>query len=258
MPTKKKASTAVAVVEDSDWPILSLPEDSSVVQTLADMGVDRFDLDKLVVPAGGATTFERETLEGTQSVREVECIVALAQANQRAFYAASIEDGDGSSPPDCSSEDGVNGFGINEWDVEGLEPEPHDCATCPMNAFESKDRGAGRGKACSEKMSLYAFDAETMIPFVVQVPATSLKPMKKYALRLMGGKKKIGHVVTKLTLEKKTSPMPHAVLNFAYAGALSGEAAKRMDALEGELRTAFSNTRHGGGSGSEGGSNEMD
>lgn len=237
MATKKKEA-ALAVMESQDWPVLTTPDDAqSVSQVLGEMGVTRFDLDKIVVPAGGAVAFEVEKLEGVEYEQELEVIIAFAVANQRSFYKLSIEDGDGSQSPDCSSEDGVNGFGMIDPDDDDEEKAAHECASCPWNQFGTALTGGG--KRCGEKAVLYAFNKETMIPFVIQVPATSLKPMKKYAMKLMGRGRKASGVVTKIALEKKEQPTPHAVMTFSYLGDLDEAARAKMEGVEQELRATF-------------------
>lgn len=245
---KKKESTALAVIEDTEFPVLAVGADAKPIGTqLRDMGVSRFDLSKVTVPSAGAVAFEVETLEDVEYFKELRVVIAYSQSNQRSWHRTSIEDSDGHSAPDCSSEDGINGYGVNTLPAEGIEAgseddaqrEAHDCVTCPWNEWESARGGSGNAKDCSEYIVLYAFGEDSLVPFVMQVPPTSLKAARKYSLRLLGAGKKLGDVVTVLTLEKKESPVLHSVINFKYGGPLSPEAAKRMETVEEDMRTAF-------------------
>lgn len=236
---KKKEEAAIAVIESSEFPVLTVDDPGKVALTLREMGVSRFDLSKVTVPAGGAIAFEIEALEGVEYVKSLDVVVAFQQANQRAWYAVPIDEGDGGSPPNCTSEDGINGLGINDpdGDLEGPK-EHHDCATCRWNVFGS-DRGGGRSKDCSERMVFYCFGKDSLIPFILQVPSKSLKPAKRYALKMMGFGRNLTGIVTRLSLLKKETPQPHAVIEFNFIGDLTPEDKKRMGGVADDMREAF-------------------
>lgn len=238
MATKKK-ETALTVIESKDFPVLMVDDPQKVAITLREMGVTKFDLSKVTVPAGGAIAFEIETLDDIEYVKELDVVIAYQQSNQRAWYATPIEEGDGNSPPSCTSEDGINGLGINDPDADLEGPnEHHDCATCKWNVFGS-DRSGGKSKDCGERIILFCFGRESMIPFVLQVPAKSLKPAKRHALKMMGFGRSLTGIVTRLSLEKKDVPQPHAVIVFKYLGDLSPEDKKRMDGVADDMRETF-------------------
>lgn len=250
MPTKKKSSksTAVATVDVTEFPVLAQSGGArEVVQSLQDLGIGRFDLSKVTVPSGGAVAFEIEALEGVEYEKEIDVVVAFARSNQRAWYREAIEDSDGNSPPDCSSEDGLTGHGvITEEAVDGEVAERHECAECPWNQWESARSGSGKGRDCSEYMTLFAFGKNSLVPFVIQVPPTSLKAARKYSLQLLGAGKKMGAVVTTLSLEKKENPTPHSVIQFTYGGELPEAAQKSMADMEADLRKAFAGSMAAG------------
>lgn len=232
----KKQSTDLTIAKSADWPILAHADGGSIMATLSEMGVNRFDLTKISAPAGGATAFEVEGLTDTEYVKELDLIIGHTAANQRSWFRLSLEDGDGGQAPDCSSTDGSNGIGCVTMDP-AEESGSHDCATCPHNQFGTAD--SGRGKACSEKMLLFAFTSESMVPVVIQVAATSLKAMRQYAVKLVGHGRKLHSLVTRITLVKKDSPMPHSVMQFSYVGDLDSGAAEKMKEVALDLAVAF-------------------
>lgn len=248
--TKKKEpeSTALVAIEDSAFPVLTIDNPESVARTLVEMGISRFDLDKVTVPLGGAIAFEIETLTDVEYVKEILAIVAYQQSRQRTWFRIPVEESDGvKSPPTCSSEDGITGFGSRslEGPEEGEVEEvgEFECATCPYNVWGSKRNAPGqKSKDCGERISLYCFNEESMIPFIIQVPSASLKNARKYVLKLLGRGRAPSSLVTRFTVKREDNPAPHGVIEFAVAGELSDAAKKRMKAIGEDLRTAFAVT----------------
>lgn len=149
-----------------------------------------FDLDRAKVPTGGATSWEVPDLdEGTKSVKSIEGII-IHYTSPRGYWAAGLDQGGASTPPDCFSPDGKIGIGAPGGD----------CRTCPFNEFGSAEKG--NGKACKEKRMLFLLQPESYLPMVVQVPTMSLKPINQYFMRLAARGTPFYGVVTALSLEK--------------------------------------------------------
>jgi len=160
--------------------------------------LNRMDLDRVGVPAGGSTMWSIPTLEGEESAKELKGII-LAFRDGRTYWRKRMGDGE-QTPPDCYSEDGVNGTGS-----PGAA-----CAGCPMNQFGTANEGAGKGKACKEKRLLLMVRAGDVLPFVVNVPTTSLygkstTTCRKYFMRLSSKAVPFYDVESVLTLEKDKS-----------------------------------------------------
>lgn len=154
---------------------------------LGEDGINSFDLDRIKVPAGGGTTWEIPTLEGTEECKEVKGVVIYFK-DQRGFWPGKY---DGSSnPPECRSDDNKHGIG----DPGGL------CFECPFSQFGSAEEG--EGQACKRMKLLFILLEDNLLPIVVVAPPMSLRPMKKYFLRLSSKAVPYYGAITTLKLEK--------------------------------------------------------
>jgi hypothetical protein len=181
----------LAVVKETDYAILeqSTDELSEIIEENVGEQIQVSDLDKTGIPAGGATSFEVPTLDGEEDVKTIEGII-VGFKDGRAFWKESFDETGGGTPPDCFSDDMVTGVG----DPGGA------CATCPFNQFGSAENGDG--KACKEMRTVFVLREGDLLPLAITLPATSIKPMKQYFLRLVNFRKRFYHVVTKFELEK--------------------------------------------------------
>ncbi len=187
-------NVAVAIVEDIS--IMKMDADSlgeALSDNLGGESLSAFDLDRIKVPAGGATTWEYETIDGIVSERELKGII-IHKATNRTYWPVGMDEGGGGTPPDCSSADGVIGVG----DPGGS------CASCPHNQFGSGKNG--RGKSCKESTMLFILQGNALLPRVVSVPPSSLRGMKKYMLRLASAGTPFWKALTMLTLNKVQNP----------------------------------------------------
>ena len=230
----------LTVVPANDIMILQHPE---MAETLADAlvqsGVSQFDLPRLKVPSGGGLAWEVETLEGVDVKKELEVIIGVVKTGQRAWWQIPVGQGD-PQPPSCKSSDGRTGFGVNTLDPDAVAEE-HDCATCPWAQWGSSRKGAeSKAKDCSEKAFILCFSKESALPMLLSVPATSLKALKAYQLKLIGACRPAHSVVTKLSLRKENNGSnDYSVIEFNYAASLDEEGASSMRSLCEGLRGAF-------------------
>ncbi len=99
--------------------------------------------------------------------------------------------------------------------------------TCPFNDYGSKD-GDSAAKACKESVVLYLLRENSIMPFVVRIPASSKRIFQLYLTRLVVRMIPISSVVTRITLEKKISKngQPYAVYNFEAVNELAADEAK--------------------------------
>src|SRR6185437_11852490 len=190
----KTESKEVAV---SEYKVLSVPSErlSMVLQNnLNGASLCPFDLDRVKVPSGGATSWEVPSLKGPESVRDLTGII-LATNDGRKHYRTKRS---GNAPPDCHSIDMIHGIG----DPGG------DCQTCAFNQFGSAVNQSGapaKGKACSEYKLLLFIRPGDVPPIVISAPVTSLNNAKKYFLRLAQAQLMFQSVVTRLTLKQERS-----------------------------------------------------
>ena len=185
MATIKKVETFLALQSNV----------TDYLQTIKEnMGNDKIterDLDRITVPLGGVLNWTVPTLEGEDSTKEIEGIIVY-QTSPRAYWTTGMEVG-GNTPPDCSSRDGVIGYGT----PGGV------CEICPLNQWGSVEGGAG--KACKERRMLFILRPNALLPIVIQAPTTSLQTIRKYLWRLTSESLPYWEVITKLSLEKAQS-----------------------------------------------------
>lgn len=209
----------------------------AALESAFDSGVGVFDLTRVRVPAGGATTWGVPGLAGDEPLPAIECVVAVVQARQRAWWRQTMEEGGGSQPPSCVSTDGLTGIGDNTLEGAGKAGDAHDCATCAWGQFGSSRKG-GRGKDCKEFARLFVFRRESHMPTVVTVPPTSLKPMREYLMRLAERRLAPCSVVTRLKLdrEKADGGITYSKIRFEFGGVLPEQEAAQMVDLARRLR----------------------
>jgi hypothetical protein len=186
--------------------------------------MDRFDLEQIHVPAGGATSWEVPTLDGVESVKDLEGVI-VGWRDTRQYWAESFDDTGGGTPPDCSSEDGVTGVG----DPGG------DCASCPFSQWGS---GKNNAQACRATRPMLFVTPQSIIPMVIVVPPSSLQAMKKFFLRLAGASTPYYGVITRLSLEKAKSGtgIAYASIVPASGGRLTADEQEKMGAYAKSLR----------------------
>jgi hypothetical protein len=240
------ASTELAVVEPGGYLALNhdLDEVTGFIEdNLAGQEVTEFDLTRLSVPSGKATTYRWEipTLEGSEAVDEIAGIIVF-QKQTRAFWPQSIDDGGGSVPPSCSSPDAKVGFG-KQWatredpDPDG-EPRQLICKQCPKSQPGSD---GGRGQACKQQAQLFLLMETGFLPAVVSVPPTSLKSVKKYMMHLSNAGIRFDQVVTTFALEKTTNQggIDYALIVPRLGGRLDPDEAAKARAYGAQLRPTF-------------------
>lgn len=236
-------TNALAVVEQAQFPIIGHdPEEIAnlIGENFGDEQFSPFDLDKITVPGGGATTWEVPTIEGPKDMKEFKGVIVIAQKARGYWQSEGMADG---TPPDCASEDGVYGVG----DPGGL------CAKCPLSQAGSSSREDSKGAACKERQNLFVLLEGSMFPIMVQVPRTSLKNFKKYKARITGQMKSIHQVVTSFTLAKtKTGGFTHSVVNFELAGELPTDGYQVVKSYKKSFQNILGGNGNGNGDSAEG------
>lgn len=231
--TKTEESTALVPRSESAFAIVRA--DTSIAEQVRDVGLTQFQLTRLKMPSGGGTSWEVPTLGGVEAAQEIEVVIAVVRSNIRQFYLVSFEESEGGAPPDCSSNDNETGFGVR--DESGEEPSVQTCSDCPHAQWDSAKKGGGQ--ACSEKKAILFFTLDSMLPMLLMVPPTSLKPVRLFAQELMTFGREYFAVVTRMTLEKVKGPPDYSVLQLAHVRDLSKEEIERMRAVSADLKQAF-------------------
>lgn len=183
---QRSAGDTVAVLIEK-YPVLD-PDGEAfdlLVANIGDMddaGLSFGDMDRLTMPPGGTTRWLVPDLtEGEISLDELVGIV-LRWETSRAFWESDDVTGEA---PDCASRDGRMPIpeGLFAADGERAAENPGGtCKDCPMNQFGSATKG--NGKKCKESKLLYLMRPGELLPTIVSLPPTSIKPLKSFLLRL--------------------------------------------------------------------------
>lgn len=178
--------------------------------------ISPFDLDVVKLPSGGMTAWTvPDIIEGEVITKTIEGIVIL-QRNIRSYWRESLDEKGGGSPPDCSSQDGITGFGLPighpdmepfAYDEDGnpsSAPEAYRgefaCEACPLAQFGSAAKGGGQ--ACKQNRLLFVLTADSSLPIVVKVPPSSLRAVQSFMLKLSGKSIPMYGAVVSLALKK--------------------------------------------------------
>lgn len=218
--------------------------------------ISPFDLDRVKVPSGGGTTWSVPSLEGEEDTKAIEGVIVF-QRTVRSFWSQRMEESGGGTPPDCSSQDGVIGIGnprfgeIEHPDLrrgeamytaegEEIRTGRFDCATCPLAAFGSSFNR--RSQACKSSRLLFILREHSIIPLLVAVPPSSLRPIKQYMLRLAGAGVPFYGVVTRLELlkTKNADNIVYGEIVPHVAQRLTPEDTQRMRAVSRSLAPVLS------------------
>ena len=208
--------------------VLSGGGTKALMQTVQELGITQFDLQRIKIPTGGGTNWELQTSEGSKMVSEIKCVIVGIKSGEKAWWTSETVSG---APPSCVSHDGHTGIGINSPEKDA-KPGQHECATCRWGQFGSA-RNGGKGKDCKDMMFVYLFRPDAKLPSLFVVPPLSLKPMRAYLIKLAMEDKKYSHVYTSLKLEqtKNSDGIKVSVVAPESAGALSDAEAAQMSAL---------------------------
>jgi len=133
----------------------------------------------------------------------------------KTFYAGAYEPGD-SSPPDCSSYDGVR---PDSWITS---PQSTDCATCPQNKWGSaKSMSGGKAKACRDSKRLIVVNAKNIedgTAYLLNITVASLKNLSNYGKDLAKQGIPLEAVITTISIDEDSD---WAMLHFNAAGVLN-------------------------------------
>ena len=237
------ANKANALVKrgESNFAIVDDPEAKDVMLGAFDqLGLSNFQLNRLKIPAGGMTAWEVEALEGTRVEQNLDVVLLAMKGKQKSWWSQPIEEAGGGAPPSCSSQDARTGFGINTLEPDA-QPGEHSCHECAWNQFGSA-RNGGNGKDCSDFAFLFFFTQGSRIPSLLMVPATSLKSLQSYVLKLIDAGKRMEGCVTRMSLKKAQSQagITYSMLDLSWQADLDEEAGESMKTVSEEFRKRIS------------------
>jgi hypothetical protein len=186
------------------------------------------DLNRIQVPSAGSRIWTATGTDGEETARKTLEGIIVHIARRRACWSSSEPNGD---PPQCASRDCRHGVG-----TPGGE-----CPRCPLNVFgtaRKADGGPGRGKACKETRLLFLLREGRLLPDVVTIPASSLKPLRQFQLKLG---LPYWSVVTSLTLEQAQNRdgIRYAIIRPRKSGSLPDDVAGQVAAYASALQYIF-------------------
>lgn len=182
-----------AVVQHYSIMTMDKEELSEVLRENTAGQLSRLDLPTVKIPAGGGTSWTvPDVEEGDRTEKTLRGLVVY-QTVARGYWEESFDVSGGGTPPTCYSNDGRRGVGNPGGD----------CATCKLNQWGTGRNG--EGKACREMRLIFMLQENDVLPFVVALPPTSVKPAHKFFVGL--ARKGIGYytVVTEIGLEQDKS-----------------------------------------------------
>ena len=151
-----------------------------------------FSFDTYKFPTGGMTAFIAPDSDDDDNdvIKEIVGVILFSHLAY-SYYSTSFSGNN--APPECFSNDGVNGIGTPGGS----------CKDCPYNRFGS---GGTKAKACKNRRCVYILREGELIPIILSVPAGSIGAYNDYVKRLLSKQHLMtGQVVTKITLKKNVN-----------------------------------------------------
>ena len=206
----------------------------AIAANLGGAQINEANLTKIKVPSGGALFFSVPSLEGETPEKALIGTI-VHHKNGRAYFSKSFDDTAADERfPDCYSEDGTTGTGSPGGD----------CATCPLNQFGSAIRKGEptKGKACGERKTLYMIRGAQMMPDIVSLPTTSIRPCNDFMFKLAVSGIKYFSALISITLErtKSSGDIEYSEARFAFVRKLNPQEAENAG-MWSALMAALSN-----------------
>lgn len=232
--TSPEQATALVPVADMNYEVMRMdPAEirELVRESIGDQTISAMDLERVKIPSGGMIAWELPSIGEPEIAKSFTGVIIAQRAGVRTYWSKGLDEGSGSTPPDCF----CNGNGVGIGSPGGA------CATCPFNVFGSAKHGEGRGKACKESTMVFILRDDSILPTLLLLPPTSMKAMKQYCLRLMSKRTSPIRVLTEFTLEKSSNAdnITYAKLVCKPVGALSDDAAARIKAYAEQMAPLF-------------------
>lgn len=186
------------------------------------------------IPAGGGKNFQVETEDpdDPEELKEIQGVILFTH-KMNAWWRTAFGTGSGNEPPTCASMDGKQGVMYETGVIQN-------CDTCPMNQF--KDDGSG--KACKNMRRIYILMSGRPVPYLLNVPPTSMKGITQTLRRIMGGNKvPYTSMIVSFRLQQATSRanIKYSQVTVQKVGELSPEQAKAVREIRTQLKSQYQN-----------------
>ncbi len=193
----------------------------AVAANIGEMGLTVDDFPRLKVPSGGDTNWVVPGLSGVHMEQALEGVIVYKRTTRAYWLLAADDPKGGKNPPNCTSTNGLVGIGDPGGCCANVDPR----LVCPLAKYGSAKGGTGPGQSCKEVTQLFFLRGDSMLPEVIALPPTSVKPARKYFVRLTANKVPYFGMLTRLTLIQKTSAgnKAYAVAQLEPVRPLTGE-----------------------------------
>ena len=214
----------LAIIDTAKIHIIPAAEDmAAITEELKD--IDVIPYGRIKIAAAGANVFKVTDPgeEDSQTATEISGVIIMSH-KCNAYWPMKYGTSDAAKSPDCVSYDGVTG-------VVAATGECRECESCPYNQYGSADNG--RGKACKNMRRLYIMREGDIFPMVLSLPGTALKSFDGYRIRLVGKRRMVTGVVTKITLKsaKNQDGIEYSTPIFEAVGALPADEVEHIKAF---------------------------
>jgi hypothetical protein len=178
------------------------------------------NFERIRIPPGGVTAWPSQAKNGEESVKELVGVI-VGWRFRRAYWRVPIEQSHGTTAPDCRSLDALRGEGNPGGD----------CGTC---RFAPRDRV----QECKLMRDLFFLRPGNVLPEVVCLPRTSLKPAQEHFNWMAKKGLPFYGLFTKIGLEKVKNDqgMVYSRAIFSDGDRLSNEQAEWAKAYAEMLR----------------------
>ena len=206
-------------------------------ENLGGQSISEWDLARVKMPAGGGKAWEVPTLDDTEAVSVLQGVVLFFKES-RSYWKDPYTGGN--VPPDCSAADAREATAQEGISIPANANEEGHllCDTCAYSEFGSA-AGNGRGQACKLTRQVFLLGPERMLPMVVSLPPTSLKPAQGYFLSLADYGIDYKTLVTQIGLERVEGggDVPaYSRATFKAGERMEGEQAERIAAYAAEIK----------------------
>lgn len=231
------ASTDLVLANDlaDRFPLLSADDEmrEAMEENMDGDEIGLFDLPRVIIPAGGSTTWEVDD----EPTKELKGVIVWIGKN-RSFWVSKRGEGGGDGPPDCASDDAKFGRGL--YGVGSANHPTGDCTTCPMNQWVDDGQGKKR-KPCKEQRRLVMMLEENPLPVVIQLPPTSIGVLRKQLLMKLTAKG-IPYHEALITLKLKkidSAANPYSVIDPTITGRLDKASAAVLKQVGDNIKNAY-------------------
>ena len=225
----KKEAFALALPEDlegfkfADTTTLAL-----VRENIGNQSLTPADFNRVRFPSGGQLFWTVPNILGKDTPEETLEGIILLHRIERVYWEGAYT-GE-KIPPNCASRDGV----------EGIGNPGGKCSQCRLSGWDTDPKGGG-GQACKQIGLQFIMRKDEILPLVVQIPPTSLTPVKQFMLGLVSKGLKFSHCVISLGLESAQNKrgIKYSKIKPSLVSVLPEEARLQVDMYAAQFNAAF-------------------